>query len=473
MKYILFIVFSLSHLLSAQTNKFAYTLNDGSDISSFLSQYVQLESYSGHEIQAGTFIRETCKSHGLHIKQMGETNGNFNFAASLFPLELKKPNIILLNHIDVVHIGHPSDWIFPAFSGKIVDGEVWGRGAFDNKGLAAMQLFSLLQFATNHKTQELPYNVTLLSVSCEETNCEGGAAFVANRYLDELNPIVVLGEGAPGLNNILRSDPEKYLYGISVAHKRALWLKLELSVSVSGHGSVTPLRYANKEMIEALHGLTKKVQPFILNDLNAQILKDLGDLERGVLKMVMKHPRTFKKLIKSRIKNFPEMYSLFSNTITLTNIENHNTVFNKIPEKAIAFLDCRLLPGQDETEFLNYIQKQLKNNRISITIANSMEEMQVSSMNTVFYKTLEKVLLDNHPDGAVMPMIIPNYNDCGKFRSKGINSYASNLFEIERKIMHTIHNTNERLPVKALNEGAQIYFDFINEIQTIEQGEEL
>ena len=28
---------------------------------------------------------------------MGETDGNFNFAASLFPLESKKPNIILLN----------------------------------------------------------------------------------------------------------------------------------------------------------------------------------------------------------------------------------------------------------------------------------------------------------------------------------------------------------------------------------------
>ena len=75
---------------------------------------------------------------------MGEANSNFNFAASLFPLESKKPNIILLNHIDTVSEGVLEEWQYPPYSGKITDEDIWGRGAYDNKGAAVMQLFSLL-----------------------------------------------------------------------------------------------------------------------------------------------------------------------------------------------------------------------------------------------------------------------------------------------------------------------------------------
>ena len=42
-------------------------------------------------------------------------------------------SIILNGHIDTVPVGDPGDWSYGAFSGDIVDGKLYGRGAADMK----------------------------------------------------------------------------------------------------------------------------------------------------------------------------------------------------------------------------------------------------------------------------------------------------------------------------------------------------
>ncbi len=48
--------------------------------------------------------------------------------------------ILCISHQDVVAVGSETRWTFPAFSGKIADGFVWGRGALDLKFTAAALL---------------------------------------------------------------------------------------------------------------------------------------------------------------------------------------------------------------------------------------------------------------------------------------------------------------------------------------------
>ena len=69
--------------------------------------------------------------------------------------------------------GYLEEWQYPPYSGKITNEDIWGRGFFsDNKGAAVMQLFSLLNIKPSIGNFNTEYNVTLLSVSCEETQCE-------------------------------------------------------------------------------------------------------------------------------------------------------------------------------------------------------------------------------------------------------------------------------------------------------------
>ena len=237
-----------------------------------LSFYLQFESVSGSEKEAGEFLKNLCKENGLFITQMGNSDGNYNFAASIHPLSQDTTNIIFLNHIDVVPAGDHSKWLNPPFSGLIIEDEIWGRGAFDNKGAAIMQLASIIEISRRYKNKPTDYNITFLAVSCEETQCEGGVKYVVDNYFDELNPCVIIGEGPPSLNNVLPSQPEADIFGISVAHKRPLWLKIEANIETSGHGSIPPNSYSNKELVTALSAIVSAKQKVKFNKLNTDLL---------------------------------------------------------------------------------------------------------------------------------------------------------------------------------------------------------
>ena len=454
-------------IISIVSNAQFFTINNDQDrceIHEILSQYIQKESISGNEKEAGTWLKELCEQNGLFVKQMGNENGNYNFSASIRPLSSNLPNIIFLNHIDVVPVGDSSLWKYPPFSGEIVDGEIWGRGAFDNKGAAIVQLASVIQAARSFEKSNIPYNVTFLAVSCEESQCDGGIKYVVDNYLDLLNSAVVIGEGPPGLKGIIEADTSLSLFGISIAHKRALWLELELLIGTSGHGSTTPLSYSNKDMIIALNNIITEGQPTVFTNVNTQILKDLGKLESGVKSAALKHPHIYKSILIPKLRERPEVYSLLSNTITLTSISSSSNIVNLIPGKTTALLDCRLLPDTDRNVFLADLKKRLKNDLISVKVLNEMPPMSPSSDTTKFYRSLNRAILENYPKAEVIPMMMPNFNDVGIFRSKGVTCYSSFPIQLDLDHMKHIHNYNESIPIEPLLKGKQTYDAFIRDL---------
>lgn len=427
-----------------------------------LSKYIQFESVTGQETQAGLWLKELCETNGFFTKQMGTGESNFNFSASLYPLSKGLPNIIFLHHIDVVPAENPEIWTHPPFSGTVTETEIWGRGSYDNKGVAVMQLYSMIDLLKSYGDKDMPYNVTLLSVSCEEGDCgENGVEHVVNNYLEELNPIVVFGEGPFGIREILSKTPETPVFGISTAHKKFLWLELELSIKSFGHASVTPEFYSNKEMVIALNKVLNRKPKLIFNDVNTKMLKALGRLESGLTKFALKHPKTFKGLIKKQLRKEPELFSIFSNTLTLTGISCNTNAINTIPEKVTATLDCRLLPGESTEDFIADLRKRLKNDDIKINIVGQSHDTGFSNEHNIFYNGFQKSIEENYPEGKVVIAMLPNYNDVGAFRAKGVNAYSTVPIIMERKYIERIHSQNERLEIKVLLRGKKTYTDFI------------
>ncbi|QLE02300.1 M20/M25/M40 family metallo-hydrolase [Galbibacter sp. BG1] len=437
-------------------------LND-SNIEKYLSEYVKFASISGHEKEAGEWLKKVCENNGLSITQMGNKDAEYNFTASLYPLSSGLPNIVFLNHIDVVPAGDLDKWEYPPFSGEITDTEIWGRGSWDNKGNAIMQLFSVVEILNKYKDIQLPFNVTFLAVSCEETQCRGGAEYVIEHYLDELNPAVVIGEGPPAIKGALQTRPEKAVFPISVAHKRALWLELKLKINTSAHGSVTPLHYANKEMVIALDNLLGKKQKAVYTDLNVKMLKDMGKLEKGLTGFAMRHPRLFRMFITPQLRKQPELFSIFSNTITLTSLESNNDVVNVIPSEATALLDCRLLPEASKDEFIEDIKRRLKNDNIEVSVIYSMPKMESSDDKSIFYKNLKNAITKTYPNTDVITILLPNTSDAGVFRAKGISTFTTVPIQLDMSYLDNIHSENERIPRGVLVKGKETYTNFIEE----------
>lgn len=438
---------------------------NGSEISieHLLQKYIQFPSISGSEKDAGDFIKSICKENGLYISDFGTENGNYNFAASVYPLENKKPNIIFLNHIDVVPEIETENR--KPYSGEISENIIYGRGALDNKGVALMQLYSIINHLKSKIKYDSKYNVTFLAVSCEETQCEGGISYVIKNYLSELNPAVVIGEGPSEITALIKGEFKNPFFGISVAHKRSYWLNLELEIQTSAHGAITPLEYSNKEMIKALNRLTRKKNKIIFNDLNVRILKSLGSRKKGFERLILKHPRLFKPFLIPQLRKQPELLALFTNTITLTNIYTNNSTYNIIPSKTNAYLDCRLLPQTNEIKFFAFIKKRLNNDNITIRIVENMPKTLPSSVETIYYKNLRDAITTHYPNATTLPMMLPNINDLGAFRAKEIPSYGSIPVNFSREEVENIHNNGESIFIPLLYNGSQVYFDFINRMQ--------
>ncbi|KZD09518.1 peptidase M20 [Oceanibaculum pacificum] len=126
--------------------------------------------------------------------------------------------------MDVFPAGDPADWQHDPWSGKIVDGRVWGRGATDMK---AGTTASIMTYAYLYRFREhLKGKLTLTAVSDEETGGKWGTRYLLENHADEAKGDCVLN-GEP-------SDP----CAVRFAEKGTL--RLTFTIRTPGaHGAYT------------------------------------------------------------------------------------------------------------------------------------------------------------------------------------------------------------------------------------------
>jgi carboxypeptidase PM20D1 len=430
-----------------------------------LSRYIRHPSVTGNERPAGLFFSTIARQKGFHVEVLSDEPGSFNFTASLYPLEENKPNIVLLNHIDVVPATESLEHVYtyPPFSGTIADGMVWGRGAIDNKGMGVMQLLGMEYFLKQAAEVDLPFNITLLAVSGEETGGHTGASIVVSEFLEYLNPVAVYGEGGSGIPGILRRDPDRKLFGISVAFKRSLWLELRLTNISSGHGAVPPPEYAAKEKVQALNRLMKRRQRIRLSETTRNMFYELGRVEGGLRGMALRNIWLFRPFVVPSLRQDQAVFSLITNTATITSINSPPGAANQISQEIVAILDCRLLPETETEDFIHDLKKALGNEDIRIRIIHEREKIPATQVDG-FYYYMKEALEAVYPGAGVLPILAPASNDNSYFRGHGIPTYGILPVYIPVYLLETIHNVDERIPVEALEQGVDVYRELIRVI---------
>lgn len=430
-------------------------LNEAVD---FLSSYVSIPSFTGNELGAGKYFAEYCQEQGLYLTYFSTDTASYNFAATLYPLSEDKPVVWFQHHIDVVPVAEEEIWHFDPFSGHVQGDTIYGRGVIDAKGLGVMQLMGLLEFKEMYEGEELDFNVGLLCVSAEEFGGELGSAFVLANFLPELKPAVIFGEGGAGLQGVLQSDPKKKIYGISVAEKSALWLKLELELISYGHGATPAPSYANKVMINSLSKLNKRKLELDFNRTNKRMFRKLGRAEGGLRGFLIRHMNwwVLRPFVKNYVRRDPLLESLTTSTVTVTKIFNPPGPPNKISTTSTAFLDCRLQPGVSRKSFIRKIEKLLDDPRISIKEINNEKGASPSNPDK-YFEAMEEAILQEEPDAVVIPVLFPATTDNSLFRALNIPTFGMIPALLDQETIASVHNVNERLPIAALEQGIKIY----------------
>ncbi len=91
--------------------------------------------------------------------------------------------------------------------------------------------------------------MSLMAVPDEETGGTLGARWMRNEHYADIDPEYILDEGGFGSRDLFA--PGKLVFGISVAEKKILWLKLRVE-GVAGHGSQPHDQNPNDRLVRAL-----------------------------------------------------------------------------------------------------------------------------------------------------------------------------------------------------------------------------
>jgi len=328
--------------------------------------------------------------------------------------------ILLLQHMDVVPVDR-AQWKIDPFAATIRGNELWGRGAFDMKGLGVAHLMAFLLLKREHVP--LARDVVLLAESDEEVGGALGARWMIANHYAELDPAFVLDEGGFGSRELF--EPGALVYGISNAEKKLIWLKVRAE-GVAGHGSQPQNQNANDRLTRAL----------------ARLLGEAPDPARKFT-YAIEHSTISVTWIRSGVGDPPKI--------------------NVIPSVAEAGLDCRVLPGTTRDQWIADVRRRLGDPSLAVEVINESDDPIVTPTDTALYRNLDAAIRRLHPDARVAPTLIPYGTDANAFRPRGARSYGIFPAVVSAEIVAGMHGDAERVPLDGVKEAVRVFFEALRD----------
>ena len=360
-------------------------------------------------------LKEKFLTDGIPATTWEPQKGRGIVAARLRGIGKHNKSIILLSHMDVVP-ANPKEWEVPPFSGLVKDGEIWGRGALDDKGPGVIELMAML--AIKRAGILLNRDVLFVATGDEEEGGSNGAGwFVDHEASVFADAGFLLNEGG-GIHAL--ADNKRKVYVVSVTEKTPLWLKLTAS-GPAGHASDPPAETAVTRLVRALDKLSEYKTPIhvigpVQDYYHTMAMLDHGPKQQLDLAAALKDPAYQNKFLSD-----PSQNARVRDTITPT-VLSASQKTNVISETAYAEIDCRLLPGSDPKAVMNDIKKAIGDDSIKIdTILNFPP---ISSPSRSPLMTAIDSLARVHDQAGVVPSMVIGFTDSHYFRQKKIVSYG-------------------------------------------------
>jgi len=410
-----------------------------------LQEYVRIDTSNppGDTRKAADFLAAIFAREGIpatrYESEPGKAIVYARLKATVTPSAGKA--VVLLHHMDVV----PADraqWKQDPFAATIEGDQLWGRGAMDMKGMGVAELLAFLRL----KRENVPLNrdVILLAEPDEEVGGAMGARWMIANHYAELDPEFVIDEGGFGSRDVFA--PGKLVYGISVAEKKIVWLKVRAE-GVAGHGSQPHDQNPNDRLVRALNRLLATPAAAATSSTQASPLDAM----------------------KSRVGTFaPNKFTnaIQQSTISLTWFRSgvgDPPKINVIPSVAEAGLDCRVLPGIGRDAWIADVKRRLADPSLKIELISESDDPVVTPRDTTLYRNLEAAITRLHPDAIVTPTLVPYGTDSNAFRPKGVKSYGVFPAILSAETVASMHGDAERVPLSGVREAAQVFFEALRD----------
>jgi acetylornithine deacetylase/succinyl-diaminopimelate desuccinylase-like protein len=364
------------------------------------------------------------------------------------------PPLLLQGHVDVVTTVN-QDWRHRPFGGDIIDGYLWGRGALDMKGGVAMLVNAALRANSRGGA---PGDLILVVLADEEAGGVFGAKWIVDMH-PELFAGVRHGIGEGG-------GEAQYLegrrfYPIMVSEKRGCQMVVTLR-GPGGHGSIPAHGRAMAKLGEVITRLDRNRLPVHITAPVQLQLESMRDALDEPLKSAMAgllDPARSDAALEQIGRLGAELDAVLHNTVNAT-IVSGGLKINVIPSAVQLHLDGRLLPGFGPDDMVRELRTVIGDEpEIEVLLVGPAQP----PIDLTQFELFASILREADPGSVPIPFLQPGATDGRHFSKLGIVTYGflplNNPEDFNGS--PTVHAADERVPVSALEFGAECVYDAV------------
>ncbi|MBY6210349.1 M20 family peptidase [Microbulbifer agarilyticus] len=362
--------------------------------------------------------------------------------------------ILLMGHMDVVSVDEDtlSDWTHPPFAGVISDGQIWGRGAIDNKA-SVMALMEAMEHLLQTGAQ--PERSIFFSFGHdEEIGGENGAAEIARYFASrDLNFEFVLDEGG-AITEGLMPGFEQPIAVIGVAEKGFVNVRLVVE-QPGGHSSKPPASTGAGILARAIVQLEDNQFPTTLKFTN-MTFDAVGHYAGFGARFGMANQWLTGPLVESAILANESSASGIRTSTAATMLKG-SSKSNILPTRASAVVNFRIMPGETAESVVTRVRSVIDDPRVSIEPFMASNPSPVSSIDAYGYRLIEKNIRELDPNVLVAPYLVQGGTDSKHFYGLSDAVYRFLMVRVTPETVNTFHGIDERLGVEDFANGIRFF----------------
>ena len=384
------------------------------------------------------------------VQVLGPAERKGNLVARYRGRDTGRKPLLLLAHIDVVE-ADPADWTLPPFTFIEEDGYFYGRGTTDNKDEAAIHIANLIRMKEEGFQPDRDIIVAL--TADEEGGDHNGVQWLLENHAELIDAEYALNEGGGGA----MKDGRHISNGVQASEKVYQSFTLEVT-NPGGHSSLPLKDNAIYHLADALVRIRNHDFPVSLNEVTQLFFERSAELEEGELadamRGVLQSPPDPAAI--AYFSNTPFYNSRLRTTCVATML-NGGHAENALPQRALATINCRVLPGESIDSVENTLATVIGDDQVSMSRVNDANPSPPSPLTPEMLGAIESVTDSLWPGVPVIPMMSTGATDGLYLRNAGIPVYGvSGLFSDINDVR--AHGQNERIRIESYFDGQEFLY---------------
>lgn len=362
---------------------------------------------------------------------------------------------LFMSHQDVVPVveGTEEDWTYPAFSGAIAQGYIWGRGTLDIKN----QVFGCLEAAEYLLSHGQSFRRTVyLAFGDDEETLNLGAKTIAETLqsrgvqlefvLDEGSCTIESGDayGAPGT----------YIAPVELMEKG--YADLELTVRSPGGHSSRPFGGTSLGRIsQAIARIVEHPFPVRLTPVMAGAFRAIAPyVTEEPLKTLVQDVEQNADAIARYCYETRALFPFVTTTIAPTVICGSSAACNVMPQDMSAVVNFRIAEGETAEQVLSHVRQAVADERVELRFLQANDPSATARSDGYGYARLVETMGRYFRDVVFLPSLTAGATDahCYEIICDTCLRYSPFMASPE-DAARGVHGTDERISVRAYTQG--------------------